>query len=403
MTRYTDWLSSRTFRFVHSNNLVYNTCWEDPRLDRQALNLGADDRIMMITSAGCNALDYALDNPKEICTVDMNPRQNALLELKVAAIRNLDFDTFFQIFGAGRLKEFPELYQDVLRKEIPEAFQKIWDRNLDYFTGGTFRTSFYFRGSSGLLARMIRGYLDVREIRDHVLCLFDSIDVKDQAQIYYDYLKPFFWNKAIQSVMSWDIVLSLAGVPRAQRKQLDQQYKGGISKFIEDQLDAVFAKLPLQDNYFYWLYLMGRYSRNRCPEYLKEENFNKLKGGLVDKISTHTGKISEYLRETEKDFSRYILLDHMDWLSAHGKDELTREWQGIYNTAREDARILWRSGGLRTPFVDKVRIETQTSAKKKSRRLGDILQYNTKLAKDLHKMDRVHTYGSFYIADLQYS
>lgn len=34
-----EWLSGRMFQFVHSRNLVYNTCWEDPRLDRIALAL----------------------------------------------------------------------------------------------------------------------------------------------------------------------------------------------------------------------------------------------------------------------------------------------------------------------------------------------------------------------------
>ena len=54
------WLKQKWFSKVHQSNLVYNTCWEDPRLDREALALSEDDRIMVITSAGCNALDYAL-------------------------------------------------------------------------------------------------------------------------------------------------------------------------------------------------------------------------------------------------------------------------------------------------------------------------------------------------------
>ncbi|MCW0218895.1 MAG: BtaA family protein, partial [Prosthecobacter sp.] len=66
------------FNRVHGGNLVYNTCWEDPRLDRQMLDLQPDSRVVMITSAGCNALDYLLDAPAEIHAVDMNPRQNAL-------------------------------------------------------------------------------------------------------------------------------------------------------------------------------------------------------------------------------------------------------------------------------------------------------------------------------------
>ena len=37
-----EWLSGKCFNFVHGKNLVYNTCWEDPRLDRVALDLGPD-------------------------------------------------------------------------------------------------------------------------------------------------------------------------------------------------------------------------------------------------------------------------------------------------------------------------------------------------------------------------
>jgi S-adenosylmethionine-diacylglycerol 3-amino-3-carboxypropyl transferase len=34
-------------------------------------------------------------------------------------------------------------------------------------------------------------------------------------------------------------------------------------------------------------------------------------------------------------------------------------------------------------------------------RMGDLLSYRRELAAELHKRDRVHTYGSFYIADLR--
>ena len=98
-----DWFSSTCFNMVHQKNLVYNTCWEDPRLDHVALQLSPDDNVLVITSAGCNALDYVLKAPKHVYAVDMNPRQNALLQLKQAAIRQLDYNTFFSMFGKGRL------------------------------------------------------------------------------------------------------------------------------------------------------------------------------------------------------------------------------------------------------------------------------------------------------------
>ena len=70
------------FARIHGCQLMFNACWEDPRLDRQLLQLNRQSRVLMVTSAGCNTLDYLLDDPAEIHAVDVNPRQNALLHLK---------------------------------------------------------------------------------------------------------------------------------------------------------------------------------------------------------------------------------------------------------------------------------------------------------------------------------
>src|SRR5215207_9405341 len=83
---------NRIFQAVHGRNLVYNTCWEDPALDRVALQLNDSDRVVVITSAGCNALYYLLAGAGEVNAVDVNPRQNHLLELKCAAIRALEYE-----------------------------------------------------------------------------------------------------------------------------------------------------------------------------------------------------------------------------------------------------------------------------------------------------------------------
>src|SRR5262245_58898156 len=96
---YSRWL----FDQIHLRNLIYNQCWEDPELDHQVLDIGPTDRIVMITSAGCNALDYLLRDPLEIVCVDVNPHQTALLELKLAAIEKLSYEQFFEMFGKGRL------------------------------------------------------------------------------------------------------------------------------------------------------------------------------------------------------------------------------------------------------------------------------------------------------------
>ncbi len=389
-------LRSRSFNFVHRNHLIYNTCWEDPRVDHAALNLTDRDTVLMITSAGCNALDYALAGPKHVYAVDMNPRQNALLELKIAAIKRLTYEDFFSLFGQGKLDGYESIYQSTLRPMLSDRAKAFWDENADCFDGLGRRPSFYFRGTSGWFAWMINQYINrVARIRDAIDAALDAPSVEAQQKIYQTQLQQAFWRPQLRWFLRRDCTMSLLGVPRPQRDQIDRDYHGGVAQFAEDCVAAVFGKLPLKDNYFWRVYLTGRYTPECCPAYLKPENFERLRNGLVDRISVHTSSIATFLRRHEVKISRYILLDHMDWLSAADHPALRQEWQQIVRRSAPKTRLLWRSAGLKSDFVD--RVPVQYGGRKVE--VGSLLSYQRGLAEELHQVDRVHTYGSFHIAD----
>ena len=416
-----DRISGAWFRCVHRSNLIYNACWEDPRVDRVALELGPTDTVLVITSAGCNALDYVLDNPAHVFAVDVNPWQNALLELKIAGIRGLDYQTFFSLFGQGRLEEWRDVYgscllpdvllavrqgrleewRDVygscLRPLLSGRARRYWDRHGSFFSGSGWRDSLYFRGTVGMFARLVNHYIDHHaKLRDQVEHLLNANSVDEQRALYDEVFRNRFWRRWLRWVMARDATLSLLGVPLAQRRQIDADYPGGIVQFIEDRVETVFARLPLADNYFWRVYLTGQYTASCCPEYLKPEGFARLQEGLVDQVSAHTDSISGFLQRHPVTISRFVLLDHMDWLWARYQPMLTEEWQQICQRAAPGARILWRSAGLQTEFVDCVAIDVNG----RSRRVGELLCYHRAWAQRLHAIDRVQTYGSFCIADL---
>lgn len=389
-----DWLNVRMFNFVHQHNLVYNTCWEDPRLDRVAMDITNEDNVLVITSAGCNALDYALTNPNSVHAVDMNPRQNALLELKMAGIRHLEFEDFFAMFGLGGHEDAAAIYRKALRTSLSPWSRGYWDKKIKLFDR---RKSFYFFGTSGRFARLINFYVDrIVRVRPWLDELLSADNVDQQREIYDGYLKERFWTKPLNFAMGRNATLSMVGVPRAQRQQVDKHYEGGIVQFVQDCVESVFAALPISDNYFWRVYLTGQYTSDCCPEYLKPDNFHLLKDGLVDRVTAHTDSVEGFLRKNDVQISRFVLLDHMDWLSTQFYPLLESEWQAILMRATPDARILWRSGGLKTDFVDRVNVRLNGQ----NRELGELLNYNRELAAELHQHDRVHTYGSFYIADL---
>ena len=160
--RIIDRLHQRGFNAIYQRSLLYNTCWEDPALDRAAMKLQADDRVVMITSAGCNALDYAIDGPQSIQCVDANPRQNALLDLKIAGIKTLSYHDFFAIFGHGHHAQMRELYIDALRPHLSTESRQFWDQRLHWWNGRGWRNSFYFYGLSGMVARCFQTIINRR-------------------------------------------------------------------------------------------------------------------------------------------------------------------------------------------------------------------------------------------------
>ena len=390
-----NWVSGRIFNLVHHNHLVYNTCWEDPRLDRVALDLGPEDDVLVITSAGCNALDYALAGPRHVHAVDMNPRQNALLELKLSAIRNLPFENFFKMFGEGRLPGARKIYQDELRSDLTGWSRNYWDRWIKFFDHP--RKSFYYRGTSGTVARMLRVYTDrILRIRPHINAILETNSLEEQREIYTSHVRERVWGRALRFAMKRDATLSMIGVPKAQRQQVDSQYEGGIASFAQDCMDTVFTEIPISDNYFWRVYMTGSYTPECCPEYLKEDNFQKLKDGLVDNVSVYTNSVQGFLEQHPTAISRFVLLDHMDWLSDRFFPLLEAEWQAIIDRAAPGSRIIWRSGGLNTDFLNQVQVRQNDDFQL----LSELLTYNEQLAEELHAKDRVHTYGGFFIAEL---
>lgn len=393
-------LSKTWFKFVHGRNIVYNQCWEDPRLDRVALELTPQDRVVVITSAGCNALDYALAGAGHVHAVDMNPRQNALLDLKIAAAKALDYEEFFQIFGRGKATQWKTMYPQRIRPLLTPEVQKFWDRKGEMFSPYGRRKSFYFRSTSGTFAWLVNVYVDkVAKLRDSINAMLATDSVEQQQDLFQQYkLAERLWRPFIKWAMRRDMTLALLGVPRAQRRQIDEQYPGGILQFVIDRVETVFTKLPLKDNYFWRVYLTGEYTQDCCPEYLKPENFETLKNSVVNRVTTHTASVLAFVNEQPAgQISRFILLDHMDWLTREpSKKILTDEWQGILDKAAPKARVLWRSAGLDGEFINSLTVKSGGQ----TRQLGELLNYNRDLATSLHAKDRVHTYGSFCIADL---
>ncbi|WP_299835816.1 BtaA family protein [uncultured Tenacibaculum sp.] len=370
------------FHQIHGKKLIYNTCWEDPRCDRELLKLDHNSKLVMITSAGDNLLDYLLDEPAEIYSVDMNFRQNALLELKRSMLEFGDYESLFQFFGEGNHVEAKSYYEQNLRDKLPEYAQKYWDEHIRYFQGKGKRNSFYYRGASGVLAYLCRRYLYTsKKIKQNLEYFMASSNLKQQES-YYTILEEKIFNPFISLLLNNHFTMYLAGVPKAQQALIQESYAGGNVAYIRESLRNVFTQLDIGDNYFYQVYLKGFYTQKCCPEYLKRENFTKLQK-QQSKARSYTTTLSGFLKENPGEYSHYVLLDHQDWLAANNVHALEEEWELILKNSKPGTRILMRSAAKRIDFFPDF--------------IKDKIDFDYELSNRLHKEDRVGTYASVYL------
>lgn len=138
----------------------YAQVWEDHRILEDALRIGPEDDVLSIGSAGCNVLALLAKEPRSITAVDISPAQNAVLQLKLAAIRRLSHGDFLLLLGSdpdGRKGEDRiALYQE-LRDELPCEARQFWDSHPAELRDGLMhcgRLERYLQGFHRELARI---------------------------------------------------------------------------------------------------------------------------------------------------------------------------------------------------------------------------------------------------------
>jgi len=379
-------ISEKIFGLIHGNRLIYNTCWEDPRADRQMLKLNAQSRVAMLTSAGCNALDYLLDDPAEVACVDLNLRQNALLDLKIAAIKTLEFRDFFRMFGEGAHADYRRIYEE-LKMLLAPASRAFWDRKINYFDPNKGRGSFYFRGTAGEFAALVNRFLKLygRGLRQQLLALIEAPDLATQRELY-THIEPKLFNMITRAVLKLDLTMAMLGVPRAQRQLIERSHPGGLIGFIAEKVKRICTEMPMRENYFWRVYLTGRYTRQCAPNYLREENFLILRE-RVGRIVIRTASLTDFLQEAKAPrYTHFVLLDHQDWLAHRHPQAMSEEWDAIFANAAPQACILMRSASLTVDFLP----ATVEARLQRHAGIADLAQAN----------DRVGTYGSTVFAGI---
>tara|TARA_B100000902_G_scaffold399910_2_gene473540 strand:+ start:712 stop:1938 length:1227 start_codon:yes stop_codon:yes gene_type:complete len=332
-------------KITSDTGFVYPIAWEDPSVDNKYLDVKNSDKILMITTGGCNVLHNLLLNPKQIMSCDLSPSQNAILDLKLSAIKNLDYNDFWKMFGLGKHENFEYLYNTKLKNSL-KLYSSVdfWNKNIKIIT----KKGLYRSGKNCEL-----GHIFFKILNKKMKKLFTYDNAEEQYIYYKKNIKPLIFNKITEKIVN-NLVLEFVGVPKSQIKIVtggDYDSKK-LYKFVENCYDFVLRKWSLKnENYFFHGLLLGYFTKENCPEYLKEENYEFLKIN-VDKVNIFNGTLNDCMNNSNIKFDKFILLDHMDWYE--NKEQIDTIFNLMKNNSSKKSVGFFRSGNSKSWITEHI-------------------------------------------------
>ena len=371
---------------VYFDGLVYNQIWEDPRVDLQALKLDGDSRVLTIASGGCNALNYLTASPESVTAIDLNPHHIYLTNLKIAALRHLpDYPAFFDFFGRADVPANVTNYHKYLAPELDAETRRFWEgkNRIGYFAKG-----FYNYARNGYFLRFFHRF--AKTIKCDMNGLTRAKSTAEQEAFFQKNVRPFFDNFVIKTLGKTPITVFGLGIPPQQYEELKKDAQNGMIELMRERAHRLAVGFPIADNYFAWQAFTRKYDTEKklaLPDYLKEENYDLLKGNGF-RVKTVIASIIEHIKEQPAGaFNRFVFLDAQDWMNA---EILTDLWTAIATRGGAGTRIIFRTAGSDSP------IETALPAD-----LRQKFDYEKQWSQELFKQDRAAIYGGFHLYTLK--
>ncbi|MGE0766754.1 MAG: DUF3419 family protein [Hyphomicrobiaceae bacterium] len=379
----------RLFTLAFSE-LVYPQIWEDPRVDLEALAITPSSRLVTIGSGGCNMMSYLTADPERIFVVDLNHAHIALNRMKLAAARHLpDADSFRRLWVHADEPANVDLYDRYIAPHLDASSRAYWERRdkLGRRRITAFARGFHKTGLLGICIALAHGVARIYGKDPRVMLTARTRE--EQIRIYEAELAPLFRRKLVRKILGSEASLYGLGIPPAQYKRLlgDAAHMADV---VERRLRRLACDFDLGDNYFAWQAFGRAYSREpdaSLPPYLEPRSFSLLRQRAARVEVNHVSFTGLLQRLPNQSLDRYILLDAQDWMDDA---TLAQLWREITRTAREGARVIFRTAGLGTILPGRVPDAT----------LGR-WTYESEHSKRLSTLDRSAIYGAFHLYALK--
>jgi S-adenosylmethionine-diacylglycerol 3-amino-3-carboxypropyl transferase len=313
------------------SRLSYSLGNEDWETEKLALQVCPGNNILCVTGSGDRALHCLLTGAAEVIAIDANPLQNHLLELKAAALRQLDFDDYLGFLGAVPSAKRMELLPKV-SAGISAAAAGSWTNKKAFIAAGVLYQG-YIERCCAIVANVI-GKLRGKKVER----LFEATSLEEQRSLVDSEWNSWSWRKAFDLAFHPRLKLAKRWV---QDPGLHEQLapRMHVGRYLYQRIDAYLHRGLARESIIMSLFLLGK-ARPECfPPYLTPSGWQQIRTGL-DRLKVRTQDIVEYLRTApECSIDRFSLSDIASYMSPRQFGDLARE---LYRCAQDGARFCIR-------------------------------------------------------------
>lgn len=349
------------------DSINYSQCWEDSNLLTEALAITDDDTILSITSGGDNTLALLLQNPKKIFSVDNNPVQNYLAELKLISPRMLSYKQYLEFLGARDSNKRVDYYNQV--SNLLSETARSWFRS----NMTVVKTGIIHGGKFEKYQNSFRKYLlPLVHSRQTITQFVNQSDLDNQVAFYNSVWNTWRWRLFFSVATNSSLVRNYARQTGAATTHHEN------SSYLK-RLEQLIYRSHLKSNYYLCYALLGDYGES-SPDYLLEKNYSKLQGVSLDVCEfKYTDLLSFLENAPDSSLTKYNLSDAFEFLTA---EDTSKTWKEIVRTAKKGATVVYYCNQVE--HIPSKEIEKSVTR-------------NTTLEAKLKKQDRLYFYRSFHI------
>lgn len=208
------------------------------------------------------------------------------------------------------MRELPK-YLSICKGFLSQSTRDFWDSHIHYFSPN--RRGLYFEGGSGMFARFLNSIINRKSLRDIIIRISCSNEVIERNELF-NIIESELWSGFESKMWHRNAVLSLAGIPAIQRNAV-----GDINHFMRKVLRQIFVDQQASSNPYWGRYLQLPSLKGPTLDYLREENFDKLRNRSHN-IEFTTSSFSDHLSNTQEKFTHlFCSITSTGWLDIQLK------------------------------------------------------------------------------------